>query len=123
MAKILLVEDDSLLAELYKRQFVLAGLEIVIATNGEEGLSLLGKDHYDVVLLDVLLPDIDGIEVFRRMKVQEATRNIPVVFLTNLSQEDTIEKAFKMGAKGYLVKASYTPDQVVNEVRNFLGQR
>ncbi|HSW96476.1 MAG TPA: response regulator, partial [Candidatus Saccharimonadales bacterium] len=67
-------------------------------------------------------PDIDGTEVFRQMKAQDSTKNIPVVFLTNLSQEENIEKAFQLGAKGYLVKASYTPDQVVQEIKNFLEQ-
>ena len=122
MAKILLVEDDEMFAAMYKRQFIADGFAIDVAENGQTGFSLLTKNQYDLVLLDILLPDIDGIEVFRQMKAQDATKNIPVVFLTNLSQEENIEKAFQLGAKGYLVKASYTPDQVVNEVKNFLEQ-
>ena len=122
MAKILLVEDDEMFAALYKRQFIAGGLEVDVAVTGADGLSAVAKGHYDLVLLDILLPDIDGTEVFRQMKAQDASKNIPVVFLTNLSQEENIEKAFKLGAKGYLVKASYTPDQVVQEIKNFLEQ-
>lgn len=122
MAKILLVEDDQMFAALYKRQFVESGIDVDVAINGTDGLAAVTKNHYDLVLLDILLPDIDGTEVFRQMKAQDLTRDIPVVFLTNLSQEENIEKAFKLGAKGYLVKASYTPDQVVQEVKNFLEQ-
>lgn len=122
MAKILLVEDDEMFAALYKRQFIADGIEVDVAVNGTDGLSAVAKGHYDLVLLDILLPDIDGTEVFRQMKAQDASKDIPVVFLTNLSQEENIEKAFKLGAKGYLVKASYTPDQVVQEIKNFLEQ-
>lgn len=122
MAKILLVEDDQMFAALYKRQFVESGIDVDVAINGTDGLAAVTKNRYDLVLLDILLPDIDGTEVFRQMKAQDLTRDIPVVFLTNLSQEENIEKAFKLGAKGYLVKASYTPDQVVQEVKNFLEQ-
>ena len=122
MFKILLVEDDEIFAEMYKRQFIAAGIAVDVAQNGKAGLSLLTMNRYDLALLDILLPDIDGLEVFRQMKAQDATKDIPVVFLTNLSQEESIDKAFKLGAKGYLVKASYSPDQVVNEIKNFLGQ-
>jgi CheY-like chemotaxis protein len=122
MAKILLIEDDEMFAALYKRQFIAGGREVDIAVNGTDGLAAVTKNHYDLVLLDILLPDIDGTEVFRQMKSQDVTKNIPVVFLTNLSQEENIEKAFQLGAKGYLVKASYTPDQVVQEIKNFLEQ-
>ncbi len=122
MFKILIVEDDEIFAEMYKRQFIASGISVDVAQNGKAGLSALEMHQYDLVLLDILLPDIDGLEVFRQMKAQDIIKNIPVVFLTNLSQEESIEKAFKLGAKGYLVKASYTPDQVVNEVKNFLGQ-
>ena len=118
--KILLIEDDKILQELYKRQFVQAGLTIDIYGTGKEGLVAAGQQQYDLVLLDILLPDIDGLDVFRQMKLKDTTKDIPVVFLTNLSQEETIQKAFDLGAKGYLVKSSYTPDQVVTEVKKFL---
>ncbi|HSW88503.1 MAG TPA: response regulator [Candidatus Saccharimonadales bacterium] len=122
MARILLIEDDEMFAALYKRQFIAGGIDVDVAVNGADGLAAVTKNHYDLVLLDILLPDIDGTEVFRQMKAQDSTKNIPVVFLTNLSQEENIEKAFQLGAKGYLVKASYTPDQVVQEIKNFLEQ-
>ena len=122
MKKILLIEDDTIFVELYKRQFISDGMSVDVCVNGGDGLSAVGKNQYDLVLLDILLPDIDGIEVFRQMKAQDTTKDIPVVFLTNLSQDEKIEKAFALGAKGYLVKASYTPEQVVYEIKNFLGQ-
>lgn len=122
MPRILLVEDDQIFVAIYKREFINNGFEVDVAVNGKEGLSDLTKKHYDLVMLDILLPDIDGIEVFRQMKAQDGLKEIPVVFLTNLSQNDNIEKAFQLGAIGYLVKASYSPDQVVHEVKNFLAQ-
>ena len=117
---ILLIEDDKILQELYKRQFVHAGITLDTYGTGTEGLEASQKNQYDLILLDILLPDIDGLDVFEKLKRHDATKNVPVVFLTNLSQEETIQKAFDMGAKGYLVKSSYTPDQVVSEVQKFL---
>src|SRR5437660_6048292 len=100
MKKILLIEDDTIFVELYKRQFISDGMSVDVCVNGGDGLSAVGKNQYDLVLLDILLPDIDGIEVFRQMKAQDTTKDIPVVFLTNLSQDAEIAKAFAFGANG-----------------------
>src|SRR5258708_40066769 len=88
MAKILLVEDDQMFAALYKRQFIANGLEVDVAVTGTDAIASVTQNYYDLVLLDILLPDIDGTEVFRQMKAQDSTKDIPVVFLTNLSQEE-----------------------------------
>ena len=123
--KILLIEDDEFIGFIYKRQLEKNGYEVTHFLKGKEGLSdVLSNKPYDLVLLDVMLPDISGIEILKALKESsESVKKIPVLLLTNLGQEAVIKEAFGYGADGYLIKASYTPDQIVNEVTMFLKQR
>lgn len=121
--KILLIEDEDYIRDLYIRQLNLGGFLTDGFAKAEEGLQALQKNSYDLVLLDIMLPDKSGLEVLKEIKENNNTKNIPVVMLTNLGQEIIIEKAFKLGAEGYLIKASLTPDQMVQEVRNILDKK
>lgn len=118
MQRILLVEDETPIRELYKRELNLAGFITDDFATGKEGLAALKAGQYDLVLLDIMLPDINGLEVLRTIKQDEQISNTPVVFLTNLGQEAIIQKGFGLGAEGYLIKAALTPDQMVLEVKN-----
>lgn len=124
MAKrILLIEDEDYIRDLYKRQLDLAGFLTDGFADGKSGLSAIQQNVYDLVLLDIMLPGINGLEILKEIKHNVMTKNIPVVLLTNLGQEVIIEEAFKLGAEGYLIKASVTPDQIIQEVKNILQKQ
>jgi two-component system phosphate regulon response regulator PhoB len=119
--KILIVEDDKFVSELYGHQFSKYGFIAKVAGDGEKAMEFIKQDQYDVVLLDIMIPKIDGIEVLKRLKADSATKNIQVIVLSNLGQDELIKQALQMGAKAYIIKSLYTPDQVVAEVRSILG--
>lgn len=120
--KILLIEDDEFIGYIYKRQLEKSGYVVTLFQTGKEGLADALVNPHDLILLDVMLPDISGIDILKGIKGKEGVKNTPVLLLTNLGQEEVIKQAFSLGADGYLIKASYTPDQVVNEVTMFLKQ-
>ncbi len=123
MGKLLIIEDEDFIRDLYKRQFEKAGFLVDGYGNGKEGLQAAITNKYDVLLLDIMLPDVNGIEVLRQVKQSAAAKDMPVIMLTNLGQDAIIKEGFKIGATGYLIKASFTPDQVVQEVNNILAQQ
>lgn len=121
--KILLIEDEDYIRELYKRQLDLEGFLTDAFGTGKEGLAALSQAHYDLILLDIMLPDINGLQILKQVKLNATTKDIPVVLLTNLGQDVVIKEGFELGAEGYLIKASYTPAQIVQEVKNFLQKK
>jgi len=118
--KILIVEDDAFLAEMYATKFKLEGFEVVVAGDGEEGLKLAGSEIPDIILLDILLPKLDGFAVLKKVKKDSKTKAIPVILLTNLGQKDDIKKGLEEGAEGYLIKAHFMPSEVVDKVRKLI---
>lgn len=118
--KILLVEDEDFIRELYARQLTKGGFSVKIAVDGQAGLETLKVEQFDLLLLDIMLPGINGLQLLREFKTQNPTSPMITILLTNLGQEAVIKEGFELGAQAYLIKASYTPDQVVNEVRNAL---
>ena len=118
---ILLVEDDVFLAGIYKKKFEVEGFKITVADNGEKGLNEAKKKLPDMILLDVLLPKMDGFAVLKELKKDANTQNIPVILLTNLGQKDDVEKGIEMGAQDYLIKIHFKPSEVVDKVRKVLG--
>lgn len=121
MAKILVVEDDQFLRDLYNELLTEAGYTVDLASDGEEGLSKALVGGYDLILLDIMLPKMDGLQVLKRLKEQgPKTPNGSVVLLTNLGQDAIIKEGFSLGATGYIIKSAMTPDQVLQEVKIFL---
>lgn len=118
--KILLVEDEDFIRELYVRQLTKAGFLVKSAADGQSGLNILKSEPFDLLLLDIMLPGMNGLQVLREFKTQNPTSPMITILLTNLGQEAVIKEGFELGAQAYLIKASYTPDQVVNEVRSAL---
>ena len=118
--KILLVEDDDLIRELYARQLTKAGLWVKAVATGEEGLEELGKETFELLLLDIMLPGMNGLQMLKQYKTKNPKSDMKIVLLTNLGQESIIKEGFDMGAQAYLIKASYSPEQVVEEVKNVL---
>lgn len=122
-AKILMVEDDVSLAEMYQKKFTNDGYEVVLAYDGQEGLKKSAEVKPDLVLLDIMLPKLDGLALFKKMRGNPATFNTPVILLTNFGQEDLVFECFKLGAVDYLVKSDVTPQQVVKKVEGFLSEQ
>ena len=116
--KILLVEDEDFIRELYVRQLTKAGFLVKSAVDGQSGLNVLKSETFDLLLLDIMLPGMNGLQLLREFKTQNPSSPMITILLTNLGQEAVIKEGFELGAQAYLIKASYTPDQVVSEVKN-----
>lgn len=121
--KILIIEDDSFIRDLYKRQLDLAGFQTDAVGLGEEGLMALKTNMYDLVLLDIMLPHMNGLDVLKQIKGDEKHKNTPVILLTNLVQDNLIKEALALGAKDYIMKVSYTPDQIVEKVKTAVAKQ
>lgn len=119
--KILLVEDEDFIRSLYQRQLQKAGFEVYTAVDGATGLNMLKTQTFDLLLLDIMLPGMNGLQLLKEFKTQNPNSPMITILLTNLGQEAVIKEGFELGAQAYLIKASYTPDQVVAEVKNALS--
>lgn len=124
MKTILLVEDDFHIQDIYRMSFIKTGrYTIETASDGQEALVKLRAHVYDLILLDIMLPKITGIDVLRTVRAPTSnTKDTPIILITNLGQEDIIKEAFKIGADGYLIKAQFTPLDVIAEVDAFFEQ-
>jgi DNA-binding response OmpR family regulator len=120
MKKILIIEDDNFLRELIVKKLLREGFEVKEALDGEEGVKKTKEEKPDLVLLDLILPTFDGFEVLSRIKMDSETKEIPVVILSNLGQKDEIERGMAMGAADYLVKANFTPSEIVAKIKAIL---
>lgn len=118
---IFLVEDDTFLSDIYQKKFAMEGFKISAVDNGEKALSEIKKKKPDVILLDVLLPKLDGFSVLQKLKEDDEVKGIPVILLTNLGQKDDVDKGLKMGAADYLIKVHFKPSEVVEKVKKVLG--
>ena len=117
MKKILIVEDDKFLRELMVRKLSQENFEIIEAVDGEEGIKKIKDTIPDIVLLDLILPGIDGFEVLAKVKEDTTTNSIPVIILSNLGQREDVERGMKLGAIDYLVKAHFTPNEIIDKIK------
>jgi len=121
--KILIVEDEEALLDMYKLKFEQAGYQVIVAEDGLSGLELARKELPDLILLDLILPEMDGYQVLGELKKDDRTKKIKVYIISNLGQNDEINKSFNSGANGYLIKANLTPSQLIEKVNQiFNGQ-
>lgn len=118
--KILVIEDDELLSGMYITKFSKEGFDVIFSENGEGGVAKAKKEKPDLILLDILLPDTNGFDVLKKLKDDGSTALIPVIILTNLSQESDIKKGYELGAVDYLVKVYNIPSDVVDKVKEKL---
>lgn len=116
--KILIIEDDKFLRELIARKLKREGYETSEAVDGEEGFKKIKTETPDLVLLDLILPGIDGFEVLSKMKDDVAVSQIPVIILSNLGQKEDVDRGLKLGAIDYLIKAHFTPGEIIEKVRS-----
>ena len=120
-SKILLIEDDPKLIEMYKLRFKQKGYYLISAEDGKTGITYSYDSAPDLILLDILLPKMNGFDVLRRLKEDKKTMHIPVIMLTNLGHKQDKERAIELGAKDYLIKALFTPDQIIKKVEATLA--
>lgn len=122
MKKILFIEDESALQKAMGQILKKDGCEIISALNGEDGLNMAQTENPDLIVLDLILPKLLGFEVLKKLKEDKKTQDIPVVVLTNLESAQDVEKAIKMGATTYLVKSSYSLEEVTDKIKNVLNK-
>ena len=118
--KILIVEDDKFLRELIVRKLSNEGYDVVEAVDGQQGVLKIKETKPDLVLLDLILPGIDGFEVLAQKKEDPFAASIPVIVLSNLGQKEDVDKGLSLGATDYLIKAHFTPGEIIEKVRNII---
>ena len=123
MKTILFIEDESTLQKTVGQILEQEGYEIKGALDGETGLALAKREKPDLILLDLILPKLDGFEVLKGLKQDEATRSIPVIILTNLNSSEDKKKGLSLGADDYLAKSEKTPPEVLAKVEKLLGKK
>jgi CheY-like chemotaxis protein len=121
MVKVLIVEDDPLMSRMYQKIFKFEGYDVTLAADGEEGLAKAKTAKPTLILLDIMMPKMNGMEVLEKLKADADLKSIPVVILTNLAGEADAEKALSMGAVKYIIKSEYEPKQVTNMVKEILA--
>lgn len=120
MSKILIIEDDPLISKMYSEKLTRDGYQTEVAENGKAGIEKMKKSPPDLLILDIMMPKMGGIEVIDAMKQDTNLEKIPVIVLSNLSESPDIEKAKKRGVQEYLVKSDLDPEDVTNTVKKYL---
>ena len=118
--KVLLVEDDPMIIDMYKLRLEEEGYEPIITDKGSEAIDLAKREKPDIILLDIILPEVDGFSVLSSLKGESETKKIPVIIMTNLGQETDQDKGKQLGAEEYFVKAQHTPADVVNVIKKYI---
>ncbi len=121
--KILIVEDDDFLRGLIAKKLLFEEFDTYMAVNGEEGIVKAKELKPSLILLDLLLPKMDGFEVLTRIKENPDTSSIPVIILSNLDNKDDINRGLKIGAVDYMIKSQFTPEGIIAKVKNIIGKK
>lgn len=116
--KVLSIEDDAFLSSLVSGKLVEIGFSVVTASTGKDGLAKATLEHPDLILLDIMLPDMGGFEILEHLKNNPETKDIPVIILSNLGGRDEIEKGVSLGASSYLIKSNILPHEVAEMVQS-----
>lgn len=119
--KILSIEDDEFLSSLVSGKLIESGFSVITAGTGKDGLAKAELEHPNLILLDIMLPDMGGFEILQSLKANPATKDIPVIILSNLGGRDEIEKGVALGASSYLIKSNILPHEVAEMVQNQLA--
>lgn len=121
MTKIAIIEDDPVINQMYRMKFEADGFDVQLASNGKRGVELVESFLPDIILLDLQMPEMDGAEALEVIRKHEWGKNIPVIILTNLGEEEAPKSIRTLGIHSYIVKADLTPRQVVSRVKEALG--
>ena len=117
---ILLVEDDAFVSDIYQTKLEQEGFGLILAENGLEAMKRMEEKVPDLILLDIIMPYMGGIEVLKKLKADERWKKIPVIILTNLSQKEEVDEGLSIGADDYLIKSHFTPSEVIGKVKALL---
>lgn len=118
--RILVAEDEAMMSTMYKTRLEADGFEVLVAGNGSEALELAQKEKPDLILLDVIMPQLDGFTVLEKIKEDPKIKKIPVLMITNLGTDEDKKKGEEKGAADYIVKANFTPEQISEKVKKYL---
>ncbi|OGY23488.1 MAG: hypothetical protein A2172_04720 [Candidatus Woykebacteria bacterium RBG_13_40_15] len=118
--KILLIEDEREVAELYRLKLSLDGYDVKIAENGRDGLDKAFSGQPELIFLDIKMPGMDGFDVLKELRASSKTKNTPVIILSNLDEQELIEKGLTLGANEYLIKSQFTPEGISNKIKDWL---
>ena len=121
MTKIAIIEDDPTINQMYRMKFEAEGFDVELANNGKRGIAMVESFGPDLILLDVQMPEMDGPTALAEMRKQEWGKNIPVIILTNMGEEESPKDLKDLGIHSYIVKADLTPSQVVSRVKDALA--
>jgi DNA-binding response OmpR family regulator len=121
MTKIAIVDDDPMISDIYQKKFSDQGFDVVLASSGEQILEIAKKQKIDVILLDLLIPRMDGFEVIKNIRSGNYDSDIKIIVSSNLSEKEDRERALKLGADGFVIKAQFTPSQMVEEIKKIIG--
>ena len=121
MKKVLIVEDEELIGDLLQKKLRQEGYYASVAIDGEAALKQIREEKPDIVLLDIVLPRLNGFEVLSELKKDEELRQIPVIIISNSGQPDEIEKAKELGVRDWLVKTEFDPREVLEKVQRQIG--
>lgn len=120
--KILIVEDDIFIRDIYKVRFEQEGFDVMLAENGLAAMERMSQGaEPEIILLDIIMPGMDGVEVLKKLKADEKWKEIPIIMLTNISERDKVNEAMELGVKDYLIKSHFTPSEVVQKVNVLLN--
>ena len=123
MTKIAIIEDDQVINQMYRMKFEAAGFDVATASDGEAGVAIVKKFHPDLMLLDLQMPNMNGVEALSLIRTLPSHKQTPVIVLTNLGEEEAPDGLRKLGVHSYIVKADFTPRQVVERVKHALNIR
>ncbi len=120
--KIAIIEDDGVIRQMYRMKFEGEGFEVEVAENGKDGVALVQHMKPDIILLDMHMPEMDGVTALTKIRAEKWGKDIPVIVLTNLGEEESPKNLRALGISGYIVKADFTPRQVVARVKDALNE-
>jgi len=121
--RILIMEDEQFLRDLYVQILKEEGYDVTEAADGEEGYKHLHEGGFDLILMDIMMPKMTGLDIMKKLKDDPVLKsNGKIIFLTNLNQDTNISEGVALGVSGYLIKSDYTPDQIIKQVKGFLGE-
>ena len=121
MKKILLIEDEEIMIDLLKRKLANEGYEVAVARDGEEGLKQMKESKPDLILLDIIMPKMGGLEVMEIIQKDKTLAEIPVIVISNSGQPVEIDKAQALGAKDWLIKTEFDPQEVIEKIKKQIG--
>lgn len=121
--KIIIVEDDPMITEIYQKKFSSSGFEVITAGDGDKALALAEREKVDVILLDLIMPEMDGFEVIKKLRGGVCPSETKIIVFSNLSQKEDRDRAMKLGADGFIIKSNYSPSELVKEVGEILNNK